>query len=355
MLKTKVSIITVVYNGGNTIEQTIESVLNQNYSEIEYIIIDGNSTDGTQDIIKKYEDKISYWVSEPDEGIYDAMNKGIEHATGDIIGIINSDDWYERDAIRKIVEIYDTTKADWICGEIARIDACGKKIGYTRDSLYPPHPSMFVSSKVYRQYGKFKAEYKIAADHEFKLRLYANEVNRFHSNDIFANFRVNGISNRDFLECKKETYRIEMSYVDKHVAFLPCCTVLQDSYRKIVLDYLSKEKSTFLYQRLQRAFGPWGENVLIWGAGRWGRCLAHVFGDQGRSILFVDNDTAKWNTQVDGIQVIPPQKSFSVHGTFFVAIADSQQEIEEQIKEQCKDSVPIITLDMILALLEDFL
>ena len=90
-----ISVVTVSYNAIATIEQTILSVINQKYSAIEYIIIDGGSTDGTVDIIKKYEDKISYWVSERDNGIYDAMNKGIRHATGKIVGIINSDDWYE--------------------------------------------------------------------------------------------------------------------------------------------------------------------------------------------------------------------------------------------------------------------
>lgn len=103
----KVSIITVVYNGVKNIEQTIKSVLHQTYSNIEYIVIDGGSTDGSLDIIKKYSDSISYWVSEADKGIYDAMNKGISKATGDLIGIINSDDWYEPDAIMNMVTAYE--------------------------------------------------------------------------------------------------------------------------------------------------------------------------------------------------------------------------------------------------------
>mgnify|MGYP000302656355 FL=1 len=101
-----ISVVTVSYNAIATIEQTILSVINQKYSAIEYIIIDGGSTDGTVDIIKKYEDKISYWVSERDNGIYDAMNKGIRHATGKIVGIINSDDWYEMDAFATVADLY---------------------------------------------------------------------------------------------------------------------------------------------------------------------------------------------------------------------------------------------------------
>lgn len=89
----KISIITVCYNRKDTIEQTIESVLNQSYADKEYIIIDGNSTDGTQDIIQKYKDRLAYWCSEPDNGLYDAMNKGLRHVTGDVIAFLNSDDW----------------------------------------------------------------------------------------------------------------------------------------------------------------------------------------------------------------------------------------------------------------------
>lgn len=103
ILQPLVSIVTVSYNSADTIEQTIQSVTKQTYPNIEYIIIDGGSRDGTVEIIKRYQDKISFWISEPDMGIYDAMNKGISYAKGDYIGIINSDDWYELDAIEKIV------------------------------------------------------------------------------------------------------------------------------------------------------------------------------------------------------------------------------------------------------------
>lgn len=101
-----ISIITVVYNGEKYLEQTIQSVINQTYKNIEYIVIDGGSTDGTLDIIKKYEEHISYWVSESDKGLYDAMNKGIGVAKGELIGMINSDDWYELEAVEIMAEAY---------------------------------------------------------------------------------------------------------------------------------------------------------------------------------------------------------------------------------------------------------
>ena len=105
-IKPKISIITVVFNGVKTIEQTILSVISQKYENMEYIIIDGGSTDGTIDIIKKYEDKIAYWISEADQVIYDAMNKGIDKSTGDIIGILNSDDFYDKDIMDRINNVF---------------------------------------------------------------------------------------------------------------------------------------------------------------------------------------------------------------------------------------------------------
>lgn len=116
MIIIKVSIITVSYNAARTIEQTIQSVVNQTYDNIEYIIIDGGSTDGTVDIIKKYEDKIAYWISEPDNGMYDALVKGFKHVTGDICAYINADDFYQKYAFEIINEIFQDKEVNWITG-----------------------------------------------------------------------------------------------------------------------------------------------------------------------------------------------------------------------------------------------
>jgi glycosyltransferase involved in cell wall biosynthesis len=102
--KMKVSIVTVSYNAAKTIEQTILSVLDQDYKNIEYVIIDGQSTDGTREIVEKYKDRLGYYVSEPDSGIYDAMNKGVKKATCDIIAFLNADDWYEKSVVREVVQ-----------------------------------------------------------------------------------------------------------------------------------------------------------------------------------------------------------------------------------------------------------
>ncbi|EKD55550.1 MAG: Glycosyltransferase family 2 protein, partial [uncultured bacterium] len=116
--KFRFSIITVTYNSAKTLETTIKSVIDQSFPYIEYIVVDGGSTDGTLDIIKKYQDKITKWVSEKDGGISDAMNKGIKMASGDIIGIIHADDWYEIGALEKVDAAFESTGTDIVCGKV---------------------------------------------------------------------------------------------------------------------------------------------------------------------------------------------------------------------------------------------
>ena len=127
MLNPKVSIITVVYNGAEYIEQTIQSVINQSYKNLEYIIIDGGSTDGTQNIIKKYEQNIAYWVSEKDAGMYHAMNKGWQKATGDIIGVLNADDYYLEETIQKVVAVFENQNTAIVFGGMTKLRKIGEK------------------------------------------------------------------------------------------------------------------------------------------------------------------------------------------------------------------------------------
>lgn len=355
MKEPKISIITVVYNGSTTVAQTMESVLQQDYPDLEYIVIDGNSTDGTQEIIRRYEDRLAYWVSEPDGGIYEAMNKGLSHATGELVGIINSDDWYEPDTVRKVADLYRRTNGDVICGEIAYVSESGERIFCTENSLIPPHPGMFVKRSVYERYGKFKTEYRIAADHEFKLRLLANDVSLVRCGDVLANFRAGGISNTRILECKRETYRIESLYADRGLELLPERAAVKERHLRMLLSYFAEEESTVLYEKLRNAYAPWGDAVLIRGAGKWGRCLAKIFKGRDVPIFFEDGDSQKWGTKTEGLPIISPFDGSRIQGTVFVGIADGQQEIKRQMEKEHKAAVQIITLDEVLALLEEFL
>ncbi|MBN2781671.1 MAG: glycosyltransferase, partial [Campylobacterales bacterium] len=202
--KPLVSIITVVYNGEKFLEDTIKSVINQSYDNVEYIIIDGGSTDGTVEIIKKYEAQIDYWVSEKDNGIYDAMNKGISLVTGDIIGLINADDWYEKNTVELIISVInENDKFDVVYGLIRyikneqelKIEA--QNHHFLSDRMIP-HPTCFIKSKVYKKLGNYVNDYKSASDYDLLVRVYKNNC-IFHKIDkVLANFRIDGISSNDF-------------------------------------------------------------------------------------------------------------------------------------------------------------
>ena len=176
----KISIITITYNSEKTLEETILSVINQGYSNLEYIIIDGGSKDGTLDIINKYKDHISIVVSEPDEGISDAFNKGIRASTGEIIGIINSDDLLLPNALTNLVEAYEPD-VDVYRGDIIIWDQ-EKDLKYTSkpSMVFKPelksvnvnHQATFVTKKAYEKYGLFKVNYRYMMDQDLLIRLY---------------------------------------------------------------------------------------------------------------------------------------------------------------------------------------
>jgi glycosyltransferase involved in cell wall biosynthesis len=182
----KVSIITVSFNSAKTIANTIESVLSQDFPEIEYIIIDGNSSDDTIKIIRQYENRISKWISEKDRGMYDAMNKGIAMATGDVIGILNSDDVYTNNhVISDLMALLEMQKAQVVFADLILVDQNddNKVLRYYdsghfhpdkfRFGWMPAHPTVFVRRELYQVVGPFSTTYQIAADYEMLIRMLA--------------------------------------------------------------------------------------------------------------------------------------------------------------------------------------
>lgn len=203
--KPLVTIITVVYNGVEYLEGTIRSVIEQTYDNIEYIIVDGGSDDGSVDLIKKYEDRIDYWVSENDNGIYPAMNKGITLANGDIIGIINSDDWLELETVKMVVGAASTIEEDQfvVHGKVAFYSSSDILVGVHGPKNIPgyylfstpfKHPSMFVSKELYSRVGLFDASNGLAADYDLMLRIVAYGCRTEFINRLFTNVRLVGVS-----------------------------------------------------------------------------------------------------------------------------------------------------------------
>ena len=182
----KVSIITVSFNSAKTIADTIESVLNQDFPDIEYIIVDGHSSDGTVNVIRQYEDRISKWISEKDQGMYDAMNKGIAMATGDVIGILNSDDVYiNQHVVSDLINLLEKQNAQVVFADLILVDQENRNrvLRYYDSSHFhpkkfrygwmPAHPTVFVRRELYQAVGPFAIDYQIAADYEMLIRMLA--------------------------------------------------------------------------------------------------------------------------------------------------------------------------------------
>lgn len=212
-----VSIITIVFNGEQYLEQTIQSVLQQSYPHIEYIIIDGGSSDGTVDIIKKYEQGLAYWISEKDKGVSDAFNKGIEKAKGEIIGLINADDWYERDTVKKVVEAISSY--DVCYGDLRYWKKEKPEVVFTGDHRYLQHemtlnhPTVFIRRSIYQQFGQFDLAYKYAMDYDLLLRLKLKGCRFIHIPEVLANMRWEGISDQQWLKACREVSAIKNKYM----------------------------------------------------------------------------------------------------------------------------------------------
>lgn len=204
----KISIITVCYNSASTIRNTIESVLSQSYSDIEYIIVDGSSSDGTLAIVAEFKDRIAVVVSEPDKGIYDAMNKGIKLATGDVVGILNSDDFFSNSTV--IANVADAflndTAIDGVYGDLIYVQKnnTDKKVrDYSSKSfarwkirfgLMLPHPTLYLRREVFSKVGFYKLDYRVAADFEFITRLIKKSVSLKRLPKVMVKMREGGIS-----------------------------------------------------------------------------------------------------------------------------------------------------------------
>jgi glycosyltransferase involved in cell wall biosynthesis len=204
----KISLITVSYNSAATIKDTVDSILTQDYPDIEYIIVDGNSKDKTVEIVKSFGNKISKFVSEPDKGIYDAMNKAIKMATGDVVGILNSDDFYTSSKIiSQVANAFADESIDAVFGDLVFVDPANlKKVVRTYSSrgwhpgkfargFMPAHPTFFVRKKYYERFGLFKTDYKIAADYELLIRfLYVHKLKYQYLPLNMVTMRKGGIS-----------------------------------------------------------------------------------------------------------------------------------------------------------------
>jgi glycosyltransferase involved in cell wall biosynthesis len=204
----KISLIPVCYNSGRNIESTLRSVIQQKYKNTEYIVIDGGSTDGTVEILQKYSNKVNVIVSEPDKGIYDAMNKGIQFATGDIVGTLNSDDIFCDDMVlSRVAKAFDDGKTDAVYGDVKYIDPHNDKriiryyssknfkLKHIKFGFMIAHPSFYIRKEFFYKHGYYKEKYTISGDFELLIRfLYTHRINAIYLPFPFVNMSMGGIS-----------------------------------------------------------------------------------------------------------------------------------------------------------------
>jgi glycosyltransferase involved in cell wall biosynthesis len=226
----KVSIITVVWNNKETIKDSINSVLNQTYADIEYIVVDGSSSDGTVDIVKGYVNKISHFISEPDEGIYDALNKGIELASGDVIGILHSDDLFsDRFVVSDMMERMAVENAEIAFSDMVIVDnSMTKVLRYYMASYFspwmfkigwmPPHPTCFIKKSLFDEFGMYSLDYKVAGDFDFLVRIfYARDISWTYLDRVTVKMRQGGVSNIGFSSKKIIAKEINQSLRSNNV------------------------------------------------------------------------------------------------------------------------------------------
>lgn len=202
--------VTVVYNAQDTIAQCIQSVISQKHPDIEYIVIDGGSTDNTLQIIDQYRSAISFFVSEPDKGIYDAINKGIKKATGQIVGTLNADDRLADDqVISAVAQVFTQQDIDAVYGNLNFVDITGKitrnwvskqcRANSFNRGFMPPHPTFYCKRDLFKKLGFYSLKYGSAADYELMVRfMYLHKINFFYLNRIMVTMLAGGISNKSF-------------------------------------------------------------------------------------------------------------------------------------------------------------
>ena len=234
-----VSIITICFNAEQTIEQTIQSVINQTYNPIEYLIIDGGSTDSTLDILRKYDNQIDYWLSETDDGTSDAINKGIQLSRGTLIGILCADDFYEENAVEMLMGNYASATPKIYHGDLTRIDA------YTGEKtcmLKPPEDlgklfwgcavnilTALVDRRIYEKHGLFNRDYKIGNDHEFLLRVFVAGVEFEYIPKNITFMREGGMSQKNYNRASHEYFNLSTKhgYPVTKARFISLTTVLK--------------------------------------------------------------------------------------------------------------------------------
>jgi len=245
----KISLVTVTYNAAATIDKCISSVIAQSYNNIEYIIIDGQSTDNTSALINNYKKNIHLYVSEPDKGIYDAMNKGIAAATGDVIGILNADDWLaDNQVVANVAHAFEVSGADIVYGDIDYVNNRNKIVRRWRSGQYkqgmfnsgwmPPHTAFYAKAQLFTQAGIYNLQYGSATDYELMLRfIHYYKFSVYYLNKVLVKMLVGGVSNKNIVN-RIKAWQNDYTAMGSNGVKFPQISIFLKPLRKII-QYIS--------------------------------------------------------------------------------------------------------------------
>ncbi|KIL49929.1 glycosyltransferase [Jeotgalibacillus soli] len=345
----KISIITACFNSEETIEQTIQSVINQTYDNVEYILIDGASSDGTMEIVNKYRDRIAVLVSEKDGGVYDAFNKGIEYASGEYILFLNSDDYFFAESV--IEQLADFLKdKNYPAGVYGDIYIKNELSGFIsrygelfnlekiKNGSMPPHPGTLLSKKVILEFGGFDLTYRIAADFDLLTKIYLKYENMlFHIPILVTVFRLGGLSSHIETSpiVKQETKSIINHYFpDNDSVFDVSVSRTNEDYLKAWLEKVIFSNKSISEPLKQRQI----KNVMIFGSGEMALLIAHDLKKNGIKVCgFLDNNRERQGIVMNGVKVFPPEGLIE-KGQLLDAVIYGFQGYHEDAAEQQLDS-----------------
>lgn len=344
----KITVITVCLNSVCTIEKTIKSVIEQTGCETEYIIVDGASNDGTLEIIERYGAFIDRWITEPDNGIFDAMNKGIEMATGDVIAFLNSDDWYEEKALKIVSDAFKNYDCDCVCcgnyvrkkdGITVYYDVSNKNIEELFIHMIYYHSAIFCRKDFFSKKHNFDLRYKIAADYDWFLKAVKRGLRIKNINSPVFTFNYGGISSVNEIECASEARQIAFAHLSAD----------SKEYRDAINERfyevaISAADNSVLYKELIKILGENNTNVL-WGAGVRGRQCVKWFNRIGIVVeKVIDSNRTFWGKCIDNTVVCTPDILKNISGNLIVTPDRHTEEIRNIILNFKNEDIRIFDL-----------
>jgi len=344
----KISIITACFNSERHIEQTIKSVLSQTYAHLEYIIVDGGSSDGTMDIVRRYAGQIDTVVSEPDHGIYDAFNKGIKRSTGDIIYFLNSDDYlYNECVLERVANAFASQSETMVVyGDILKwnedigvfhLTGRNADLDLLWKGKMPPHPGMFMQKCLFEKYGYFSLDYSIASDFDFVIKVFKDYLPQaMRINEIIAVFRTGGASTQ-LLKMRKVRDE-SVGIIETHFGTSGLKTYTQEEYNSF---FVTKWLEINLYKNHPAALALTVRgvaNVAVFGSLE---TAAYVYRDLQKSGIhvhaFIDNDPKRQGYELEGIVINHPSwlqdYRYKIDAVVLALGGDYEAQVKKQIDE----------------------